>query len=237
MTEKTLTDLLIRKYSKDYICIPQCKTGSTWHSRYKTLDMWAMAKSFENMHAIGFEIKVDRNDFLKDEKWHAYLEYCNRFYFVCPKGLIDPNELPIDAGLLEASKNARLLYERKKSPERELKIPDSLYQYVIMNRNDYMTRGRIEYYEAYVKDRRNGSFVGFQIKEIIQKKMQDVRDDNRMLRNENYSLKHIKDFLDSIGIDYQDSRQAIREIKGKNVASRDVLNLIKELAEKTGILK
>lgn len=49
----------------------------------------------------GFEIKVSRSDFLKDDKWQTYLRYFNRFFFVTPPGLIKPDELPPEIYLLE----------------------------------------------------------------------------------------------------------------------------------------
>lgn len=48
----------------------------------------------------GYEIKVSRQDFLTDKKWQEYLPYCNQFYFVVPKGLILPEELPPEIGLI-----------------------------------------------------------------------------------------------------------------------------------------
>jgi len=66
----------------------------------------------------GFEFKVSRSDFLADlkvrpkkfywgqqagggeAKWKAYLKYCNLFCFVCPEGLIKPEEVEAPAGLI-----------------------------------------------------------------------------------------------------------------------------------------
>ena len=67
----------------------------------------------------GFEFKISRSDFLADlkscpikygffgavegsdmPKWKAYLKYCNLFYWVCPEGLIKPEEVEIPAGLI-----------------------------------------------------------------------------------------------------------------------------------------
>lgn len=66
----------------------------------------------------GFEFKVSRSDFLADQKirpkkfywgqeagggeakWRAYIKYCNLFFFVCPEGLIKPEEVEAPAGLI-----------------------------------------------------------------------------------------------------------------------------------------
>lgn len=51
----------------------------------------------------GYEFKVTRQDFLKDiqnGKWLKYLDYCHTFTWVCPEGLISPEEIISPAGLL-----------------------------------------------------------------------------------------------------------------------------------------
>jgi len=54
-----------------------------------------------NRETMGYEIKMSRQDFLQDKKWKKYLQFCTRFYFVAPKGIIKPEELPENIGLLE----------------------------------------------------------------------------------------------------------------------------------------
>lgn len=53
-----------------------------------------------NKQVIIYEFKVNRYDFLNDKKWQNYLEYCNKLIFVCPKGIINPDELPKGIGLI-----------------------------------------------------------------------------------------------------------------------------------------
>ena len=60
---------------------------------------------FNGMHRKikGYEFKINRSDFLTEirtGKWKRYLTYCHTFSFVCPKGLIDKNEVPSKIGLL-----------------------------------------------------------------------------------------------------------------------------------------
>jgi len=52
-----------------------------------------------------FEIKTSRSDFLRDNKWQNYLDYCNYFAFVVPEGLIDKSELPENVGLVYISED------------------------------------------------------------------------------------------------------------------------------------
>ena len=48
----------------------------------------------------GFEIKVSRSDFLRDEKWQEYTEFCSSLSIVCPEGLIQKDEVTAPFGLL-----------------------------------------------------------------------------------------------------------------------------------------
>lgn len=48
----------------------------------------------------GFEIKVSRSDFLGDEKWETYSEFCSSLTMVCPEGVIHPDEIKKPFGLL-----------------------------------------------------------------------------------------------------------------------------------------
>ena len=69
-------------------------------------DAWAInlypSKQFLR---IVYEIKVSRSDFLYEikhpEKREQALQLSNCFYFVAPVGLIKPEELPPEAGLIE----------------------------------------------------------------------------------------------------------------------------------------
>lgn len=50
------------------------------------------------------EIKISRADFLSDVrsgKWRQYAKFSCRVYFAAPHGLIEPHELPSEAGLWE----------------------------------------------------------------------------------------------------------------------------------------
>lgn len=134
ITAATILKLLLKKHSDD-IAVPECKAGPTWTAK-KTprFDLWCMKRSYTNPMTWIYEIKITRNDFLQDDKWQAYLPYCTDFYFVAPLGIIDPAEVPSDAGLLLSSKNGTRLYCKKKTPHRNVEIPDSIFKYILMSR-------------------------------------------------------------------------------------------------------
>jgi len=58
------------------------------------------------MKRICYEVKMSRADFFcelrQPLKRRIGLRYSNEFYFVTPANLLDPSEVPVDAGLVEA---------------------------------------------------------------------------------------------------------------------------------------
>ena len=50
--------------------------------------------------ARGFEVKVSRSDFLADEKWKLYTQFCSSLSIACPSGLIQREEVGDPFGLL-----------------------------------------------------------------------------------------------------------------------------------------
>lgn len=70
----------------------------TDRGRYDLMILHAYQQYFR-----AFEFKRTRSDFLRDlrsGKWTQYLDYCHTFTWVCPEGLIHPDEIISPAGLL-----------------------------------------------------------------------------------------------------------------------------------------
>ena len=139
MTSDDIINLLAGKHSKD-VFVAECKDGPTWGASVLKIDAWALRRSWANPLSWAYEVKVSRNDFLRDDKWQGYLELCNEFYFVCPPGLIMPNELPAEVGLLWVSKNAKMLVTKKKAARRIQQLPESLYMYLLICRTKVVSR-------------------------------------------------------------------------------------------------
>lgn len=190
MTSTDIHNLLAAKHSKD-IYVPECKTGSTWSGgQLRIMDGWALRKSYTQPLAVCYEIKVNRQDFLRDTKWQEYLVYCNEFYFVCPPELILPGELPPEAGLLWTSKNCKRLMTKKKAVYRKLEIPESLYRYVLFSRvkivSDSTQENKAEYWRRWMEHKRLtrefGWSVGKAIRETVNKQVHEKEDENQRLR-------------------------------------------------------
>lgn len=61
----------------------------------------------------GFEIKTNRADFLQDDKWIFYSEFCSSLSFACPANLIKKEEVKPPFGLLYVHSSTQLEWVRK----------------------------------------------------------------------------------------------------------------------------
>lgn len=209
-----ILNLLLQKHSKD-LCVPECKTGSSWlMPTFQKLDLWVMKKSWTKPWTTGYEIKVSRSDFLKDSKWPGYLAYCSDFYLVAPPGIIQPQELPADVGLLITSKNVTRLYTKRKAVHRDVEIPESIFRYVLMWRTKVIRDQEIYgssglsakgYWQAWLaeKDERKelGHNVSRKIGQLVKERIDKVKSENSRLRDENKNLTRVKDTLKALGLD------------------------------------
>jgi len=132
ITASQIKGLLQSRHSKD-VFVEECKDGPSGGGMLM-MDAWAMKRSWANPCFYGYEIKISRSDFLSDTKWPGYLPLCNEFSFVCPQGVIEPDELSKDVGLIIVSKTGTRLFNKKRAPYRIIDTPDGLLMYILMAR-------------------------------------------------------------------------------------------------------
>jgi len=163
-----------------------------------------MARSWAHPRFIGFEIKVSRSDFLQDVKWTDYLSYCSEFYFVIPHGIVEPTEVPEQAGLMVGTKNNKRLLIKKKAPVRNVEIPNSILIYILMSRTRivgdmHQTRPAVEIWKTRLKEfmenKRIGSQISWIIRNEIEKKMKEIKNENRQLRLDISKYEGLEEFL------------------------------------------
>ena len=84
------------------------------------IDGWAV-NPYGMFETLAFEIKVSRGDFLREVRnkaknynWRS--RWCQEFWFVTPKGLIGPEEVPDPAGLMYSYPSG--VFRRIKKPVR-----------------------------------------------------------------------------------------------------------------------
>lgn len=211
ITADIILKTLLTRHTGD-LCIPECKTGSTWTSRmFQKLDLWVMKKSWTQPWTIGYEIKCQRNDFLRDNKWQEYMKYCSDFYFVAPPDIISPNELPAEVGLLVTSKNGVRVYTKRKAVRREVEIPESIFRYILMWRTQITDerhdrhRDSVAYWKAWLEQKGEKKELGYnvsrKIRELVAEKIHTVEAENQRLKRENEILVDVKQQLKDMGID------------------------------------
>lgn len=206
-----LVDLLAARHSKD-VFIPECKDGPTHYTSHVRMDAWAMNKSWAHPVVAAYEVKVSRADFLKDNKWPAYLPLCNQFYFVAPAGLIDLSELPAEAGLLTCAgkgNGARLL-TKKKAPHRDVVIPEEVYRYILMCRvaiapeHHAAQEDRTAHWRRWLIDKGENQRLGYEVSKRIRQRAQEIERENDRLQRAIEAYEDLKTWLESMGLSTSD---------------------------------
>lgn len=181
------------------------------HRGCRRLDAWAMRKSWSPWTTIGYEIKVDRGDFLRDDKWHEYRDVCHEMYFVCPWKLIQVEELPAEVGLLWVNKGGKAVTKRKavrRDPDSDKLL--QLMSYVLMSRSRIVAdmweangRGPLsaDDWRAWLEGRAEHHQIGHLVRKAIRKQVGEVEERALEVDCENKRLKKLEDKLRSIGLD------------------------------------
>jgi len=209
-----IVKLLQQRHHADVV-VTECKTGGSWHGTMQIFDLWCMPRSYTHSHVTGYEVKVDRSDFLGDNKWPGYTPYCNYFYFVCPKDLIDKSELAADIGLMYASE--KQLKVVRKAPLRQVTIPDSIFRYILMtrcnitesqfNNNSVNRESKRKFFEGWCEarkiDKAFGQNVSKSIRQTVENEIVKVQQENRDLQEQILSYSYIKEFLSELGINLE----------------------------------
>lgn len=204
---KQIENLLARRHSDD-IFIPECKDGPTHIANHLRMDAWSMKRSWTNSLSIGYEIKVSRQDFLNDQKWHNYLQYCNEFYFVCPSGLIDKSELPAEVGLLYVAKTGTRLFKKKPAQRRIVDLPESLLKYILICRADIRSERyldckerNISYWKNWLEEKKENQVLGYKVSSKIINYVERVRRENQLLKDKMCDYDEFMQRLKELGFD------------------------------------
>lgn len=106
-TEIILKELMSKyeRNGRSNVIFPELRLGSGYSDiAQRRIDMF-MISSEKGNYTTAFEIKVSRGDFLRDIKDEAKQRgarlYSSNFYYVAPKGMLNPEEIPMWAGLME----------------------------------------------------------------------------------------------------------------------------------------
>jgi Fe2+ transport system protein FeoA len=180
VTAHEIVALLAARHTGD-VFVPECKDGPTVSAQHRRLDAWAMKRSWAHPKTSGYEVKVSRSDFLRDDKWRDYLPLCNELWFACPHGVIAPAEIPPEVGLLVASNTGSRLFIKKRAPFREIAPPVDLMIYVLMSRTrisaneflrDRFERGAV--WAEWLNDRKALKEIGYRVSTRVTKHVREL---------------------------------------------------------------
>jgi len=79
---------------------------------YGDLRIDAAVIDVRHRNVRGFEVKVSKEDFIRDKKWQLYSAFCSSLSIVCPEGLIQVEEVSKPFGLVWVFADGRLEYQR-----------------------------------------------------------------------------------------------------------------------------
>lgn len=146
MSQVTARDIkiaLAKKHKTEFF-LTEVKNGPTmFGTGLLKFDAVAIYKSWAHPKIVGYEIKVSRSDFLKDNKYSLYLPYFHEFYFVTPTGMVQRTEIEENIGLIWYNPATGNLTTKKKAVYRNIEIDAAMLLYIIMNR---LESDRIPFY-------------------------------------------------------------------------------------------
>lgn len=214
---RKILDLLQAKHHED-VFVSECKTGSS-SGNYHQIDGWAMTKSWAHPLVTAYEIKTSRQDFLHDNKWQAYLPYCNELYFVTNKtGIVKPDELPETIGLYIMASTETMLRRIKVAIRREVTVPESLYRYILMWRVKIRSEFEIlrhgesnaRYWNEWLQNKNERKIIGsrcsYRLKQLYAENVDKVRQENDRLERRIEEYEKIKKLCDDLGLSQNDYR-------------------------------
>jgi hypothetical protein len=197
--------LAARHPAKDSVFVPECKMGQGGSRR---LDAWVLSKTWSPWTITGYEVKVSRQDFINDDKWADYLPVCHLLYFACPSGLIQPNELPAEVGLLWVA-GSRLV-TKKKAARRE---PDPvkvarLMSYVLMSRSRIVAdmwasadEEPLSFWRRWLDAKKDAQGIGHKVSERLAECLHQERELRRKAEAETARFEDVRERLREMGFD------------------------------------
>lgn len=159
------------------------KNGPTQVSGFgalKILDAVGIHPSWTMPQITGYEVKVSRSDWLRDQKWVDYLQYCHRFYLVAPSGVIQEVEIPDGVGyMIYAPKSSGLKVQRK-ATFRDIGEPDWLMLwYIILSKLEPdrwpFHSSAAEYWRTYLEDKHAKRDLGHHVSQKLRAELEELR--------------------------------------------------------------
>lgn len=196
----------------------EVKNGPTHYAKeLLIMDALAIKKSWVNPCFQGYEIKTSRSDFLQDEKWRGYLNYCHKFYFVCPKGMISRKEIENmdeNVGLIYYSEDyANCNLHTMKAPvlsNQEIPPAEMLYYIIISklesDRYPFFSTKK-EFFKNWLKEKKDNKKLAMRLEGEIgnilyeqQRKIDKIEAQKKRLDERQEQIEKVLEFLSEKGL-------------------------------------
>lgn len=110
ITEAKILGMLEEKHSGADCLFFKLLRTATGFTDARTMDAYAFyIYQKDQRKKIAYEVKISKSDFMREihdpDKRREAMLFSNQYYFVAPKGMIAPRELPEGTGLMEVSKS------------------------------------------------------------------------------------------------------------------------------------
>lgn len=202
--------MLASKHALD-VYVPECKDGPSQTRAHRRLDAWVMLKTWSPITTIGYEIKVDRGDWRRDNKLHDYMPLCHLLYVVAPKGVVPVEELPSGVGLIVPVGTSGRLQTLRKAARREIELPAELMVYVLMCRTR-VTREhsddspndrnwRTEHLRAWVEAKESREKLSYLVSQKIRHAFERQQCELEEERRRNNDLEDVRKRITELGFD------------------------------------
>jgi hypothetical protein len=233
--QKIRSDMILRHLQKrhiekarmDDVFLTEVKNGQSYVPRGELLilDALAIKKSWANPCFTGYEVKVDRGDFMRDQKWPGYMQYCHQFYFACPQGLIQPDELPKEVGLIYYNPDKDCITTKRKALYRPIEISSEMLMYIVMSKLDSdrhpFFSNRREMLQAIIEDKEDRKELGRYVARKTAELISDLETDKRQFertKKDSEQLKEIIKVLRVHGINtYWNIAESLEKVLGTNM--------------------
>lgn len=195
-------DLILRilqqRHRRD-LWLTEVKDGPSTLAQTSRLDALAIKKSWTQPRFVGYEVKISRSDFLRDDKWVTYLPVTHQFSFACPWDLIQPDELPPEVGLYWVREDGGLKQVRRPTLRPMTTLPTHLLYYLVLSRlspdhHPFFTNQR-EQAVAYVSDRPERQELGRIVGSRMSEELSALEHRKRMLENRIDATRYAYDQL------------------------------------------
>jgi hypothetical protein len=245
VTEDDVLKALAKRHAED-LFLTHVHNGPWQHARADSgaccIDGLALKKSYAHPCVTGYEVKVSRRDFHRDNKWPGYLDMCHRLYFATPSKLIVASDLPSAALGLVWVYPSGVCRTVRDVPLRPVELSAVFLQALLFSHIDgdkppFYGSKRL-YAEAYIRDKAERRTIGQELGSKMAKRLTELEEERRHYQTHEQMAEDLRVLLRNFGVnEWQWQEELAQRLKSGLSAStlhifrRAVEGMTRELQE------